>query len=197
VPLFFDGDDTALVAAICSGDRRAMGALVDRYGRYIERLVAHLMGLDPHLYDFVQEVFVRAIRDMGRLEQPDRLKPWLRSIAVFTVRTELRRRQRWSFFGFRDPDELPDVAGPSADLEGQEALRRVDGLLARMPAEERLILCLRLFENMEQLQIATELAISLATVKRRLTKATSRFMTLAAGDPVLRHRVVSGGRSEQ
>jgi RNA polymerase sigma-70 factor (ECF subfamily) len=174
------------------GNTRATAALFDRYGSYVERLVARLLGIDPALYDLVQEIFVRAIRDIRNLKQPDSLKPWLRAITVNTVRTELKRRSRWSFLGFRDPDNVPDIEGASPDHDGIEALQRVRNILVQMPVDERMVLSLRFFAGMEQLHIADELGISLATVKRRLVKATERFTTLARRDPILKDRVQNG-----
>jgi RNA polymerase sigma-70 factor, ECF subfamily len=185
IPLSFQGSDADLASAIIRGDRRAMGALVDRHGRYVERLVAHLIGMDPALYDLVQEIFTRAITDIHSLRQPDRLKPWLRAVAVNTVRSELKRRTRWSWFRFSDPAELPDLPAPEADDVDTDNLTRVREILDRMPVDERLILSLRYFEEMEQTEIGREMGISLATVKRRLNRATERFQMFAQRDPSL------------
>jgi len=182
--LSFEGEDDELVRAMRQGDLRAAGALVDRYGRYVERLVAHLMGADPAIPDLVQEIFTRAITDIRRLRQPELLKFWLRGIAVNTVRSELRRRTRWSWFAFLDPQTLSDVPAPEGESE-TDLLESVRIILDHMPVDERMILCLRYFDELEQLEIGRTLGISLATVKRRLDRAIERFTLLAGREPSL------------
>ena len=187
--------DASLVAALTARTHGAQAAFVERYGRYVERLLVRVVGFDPEVPDLLQEVFLRALESLDRLESPARLKGWLGSIALFTARAWLRdRRSRMRWLHFRSPFEIPEPAAPARVPEAVEALSRTYVLLDRLPADERIALALRLIEGMDLREIAELSRVSLATVKRRLARAEKQFLDAARRDPLLRDRIERGTR---
>jgi RNA polymerase sigma-70 factor (ECF subfamily) len=144
-----------------------------------------VLGPDQELYDVLHEVFARALAEIGALEQSDRLGSWLTSIAIFTARGHIRRRQRQRWLRFFAPEELPEPVAPQADEDVHGALRSTYAILDRIPAEERITFSLRFIEGMQIGEIATACSISTATVKRRLARAEDRFAKFARRDPNL------------
>ena len=71
----------------------------------------------------------------------------------------------------REPIDLDAVVGSSSSAEHALALRRVYAVLESMDPEERIALVLRRVEGLELSEVADRMGLSLATVKRRLTKA--------------------------
>jgi RNA polymerase sigma-70 factor (ECF subfamily) len=55
-----------------------------------------------------------------------------------------------------------------------------------MTVDDRMVFALRFIEGMELQEIATELAVSLSTVKRRLARASTRFEAAARHTRCLR-----------
>jgi RNA polymerase sigma-70 factor (ECF subfamily) len=181
----FRGDDTALVAALITGHPGAPAALFDRYGPHLQRVLASVMGVDPELPDLLHEVFSRALAEITRLREPDQLRAWLTSIAVYTARGLIRRRQRGRWLIFRGGDTLPVVPDGPAPFEARESLRATYALLECLTIEERLVFSLRYIRGMELREVAEASGHSLATTKRRLARAEKRFCALARRDPVL------------
>src|SRR5438552_3794126 len=107
-------DDAALVAALRHGEPHARLTLVDRYGKYIERLVAGALGVDGDLADVVNDVFVAVFERVHQVRDPGALRGWLGSLAVFTARGHIRKRRRWRWIRFLAPQDVPDVAAPTA-----------------------------------------------------------------------------------
>ena len=117
--------------------------------------------------------------------EADRLKAWLTSVAVFTARGAIRYRTRRRWLGYRDPEQMPDVAGNLGDPEASDALRRTYAILNQMPADQRIPFSLRVIDGMPLNEVAEATGVSLATVKRRLARAEYTFVRHAQRDPIL------------
>ena len=171
-------DDQKLVAGLRAAEPWAPPALVTRYGTHIRRVLIRVLGThDTEHADVFQEVMTAAWEGIGQLKDPSALKAWLTRIAVFTARNVLRsrRRRRWiSFF-----ETVPDVEAAWAGPELQEAARAVYEIFDRIPVDERIPFALRMLEDLDLEATADACGISLATVRRRLTRAQRRFFKLA------------------
>jgi RNA polymerase sigma-70 factor (ECF subfamily) len=189
-------DDASLVAALRLGDRAAMDALVDRYGPFIERVLARILGYDGELPDVVHDVFLTAFGRIRNLKHPELLKEWLRGVTVFVARECLRRRRRKRWLTFRPDDELPEVPDAIDRLGSHAAdeLTRLYRVLARLPPDECIVFTLRFMAEMELQEVASACGVSMTTVKRRQRKAERRFAAEARKDPVLRERMERGAR---
>lgn len=187
--------DAGLVAALRSGRQSAKAALFDRYGRHVERVLTRVLGPDPDIPDLLQDVFVSALESIDRLTDPNSLKPWLSRIAVFTARGRIRRRVRWRFIR-NDPfdDEVAEIPAHLASAEVSEALRATYNALKQLPPDERIAFALRFIDGMELTEVAQASGVSLATIKRRLTKAQRRFVDVAKRDPSLQEWLIRGAR---
>jgi RNA polymerase sigma-70 factor (ECF subfamily) len=79
---------------------------------------------------------------------------------------------------------LPE-AGYSADPAGREAVRRLYAVLDQVGDRARVLFVLRFVEQLELVEMSEALGCSLATVKRRLAKASQRVLVLARREPAL------------
>ena len=127
--------------------------------------------------DLAQDAFVYAFTRLDTLQNPQAFHAWLRSIVVRTASKRLRRQRLLTRLGLRrsEPIEPDTVISVEAPPDVAAELRHVYGLIERLPAEERVALVLRRVEGMELLEIAEEMKLSLATVKRRLAAAEGRL----------------------
>jgi RNA polymerase sigma-70 factor (ECF subfamily) len=195
----FIGGDERLLEALKSNSGGAWLAFYDRYASYVLSVLRKVMGPDRELEDLIQEVFARALEGIHRVEHPDALKAWLRSLTVFTARSTLKRRRwrRWLPLaepgGDDDDGAIPFPATQDA-IEERLMLKRVKGLLDTLPVDDRVALCLRLFEQLELTEVATACGVSLATAKRRIARGEARFHELCEKERDLREWV-SKGRS--
>lgn len=168
-------DDAGLVHAARRGDAAAKAAIFDRHASRVRRVLMRLLGPDRDLSDLLQDVFVMALRDIEKLSDPAALGGWLAGIAVHVARHEIRRRTRWRWIRFLPQEDMPDVAGPSADAEGRAQVRAVYRALDALPADERIAFALRFIDGMELTEVARHCDVSLATIKRRLQRAEAMF----------------------
>lgn len=188
----FVGDRHALVAALVHGNEGAAVALFHEYYPLVERTLGRILGVDDELADASQEVFLRALRSVHTLRDPQALTDWLLQITVYTATDCLRKRKRRQWLIFHDPLESETADGIHRDDEaGREALLATYAVLDKMSTEERTVFALRYLDGMELVQVAKACDCSLATIKRRLQRASSRFEALARHEPALKPWVSS------
>jgi RNA polymerase sigma-70 factor, ECF subfamily len=193
----FEGDETALVAAMCSGRLDAGAAFYDRHVQAIHALVFRLMGPDGEIDDVVHDVFVRALESLPRLREPAALRSWLFGIAVRAVGIRFQKRSRQRWLRFMAPEDVPEMAAvpAAASSELGEALGDVYAILRGMDADERIALVLRRVEGMSLEDAAAATGMSLATFRRRLARGEAKFFARAKSRPALDEWLVEGGRS--
>ncbi|WP_437672115.1 RNA polymerase sigma factor [Sorangium sp. So ce131] len=190
----FAGDDAALVDGFRRGDPRARAALYDRYADHVHRVLYRLLGFHRDLADLHHDVFVRALGSLPGLEDPSALKGWLTMIAVHVARSSITRTKRRSWLWFLPSEELPEVESGAASGEVLDALRATYVVLDALPVDERIAFALRFIDGMELTEVAAACDTSLATIKRRLARASARFGAEARKQPVLEAWLEGGTR---
>ena len=172
--------DRAIVAAMRAGNPAGGAALYDRHRGHVRRVLVRVMGPDTELDDLMQDVFIAAVDSIERLDDPEALKAWLARIAVFTARGEIRRRTRRRWLSLMPPEDLPETPVSGAEAETLEAARATYRVLSKLPADERIAFALRFVDGMELIEVADACQVSLATIKRRLSRAQQRFASMAS-----------------
>ena len=174
------------VERLAQREESALRELFDRHSRRLERVLLRVMGPDPDLSDVVQDSFEQALRSLDRFEG-DRadLAAWLNRIAINVAKNRLRYRRVRRWLGTAVRYEASEVASRVATPEVLLAMQRTYEVLERLPTEERIAFALRFIDGMQLTEIADATGLSLATVKRRLTKARDRFTRHARKDPLL------------
>ncbi len=190
----FRGDDPSFLRALREREPAATAALFDANQSSVLAVLARILGVDSELRDLLQEVFLRALRGVHTVRDGRVVQQWLRQIAVCTAMDCLRRRRRRRWLRYVAPEDLDEPPVAPVDSEGRDAVRRVYRILEDFPAEERVAFTLRLFAGMELTEVAAATSCSLATVKRRLSRAEDRFTTAARGDAVLGLWIEKGNR---
>jgi RNA polymerase sigma-70 factor (ECF subfamily) len=165
---------------VTSSRRGNLGAKEELFLRYLEMasgLAYRLMGSDAELEDIVQESFTAAFASLHKLEKPQAFAAWFSAIVTGTSIAVLRRRRLLSRLGLRprQPIALDSLVGPSVPQDLAVELRTLYGAIDALPPDERVILILRRVEHLGLEEIAQQTGWSLATVKRRLARATARL----------------------
>jgi RNA polymerase sigma-70 factor (ECF subfamily) len=189
----FVGDEAALVAGLRAKNPAAIAALYERHGAHARRVLVRILGADSELEDLHHDVLVRVIRHADGVESASSLQGWISIVAVNVARSALKRRSLRRFLTFLPWYDLPDVAAPASGDEAV-ALHRAYAILERLSARERIVFALRILDGMELVEVAEAVGISLATVKRQLARAETRFVAMARRDPLLAAWLKGGSR---
>jgi len=166
----------------------------DRYASSVHRTLQSVLGRDAEIPDLLQDVFIRAIDRISELEHLDQVRSWLTTIAVFTARAHIRRqtRRKWLFLFSPDQTKQNHLEPPSSDA--RRALRETYKTLDTLPANERIAFVLRIIEGMTLPEAAEAAGTSLATFKRRLSRAEKKFLDRVRERPLLQQWLKEGTR---
>ena len=130
----------AAVALAASGDEAAFASIVGAHHRDMTRVAALVCG-DLDLADeAVAAAWAIAWRKLGGLKDPERLRPWLVSVAANEARQLVRRQRR------RTVREIPvddSMVGRGADPALRAADLDLANALARLSPDDRALLSLR------------------------------------------------------
>jgi RNA polymerase sigma-70 factor (ECF subfamily) len=170
-----------------SNRRLAMDMAVRKYR---DRLYWHAMGIlkdSEEAHDYVQEVFIRAIREPRFFDAEFRMKAWLFRVTTNLCFNNVRDRRRRAAILENNP-MTEAVLGDQLDrvLGGQ---RKADILMAidKMTEDHREILLLRYYSDLSYAEIAEVLDIKLGTVMSRLSRARSRLLEAMGIDEAQAH----------
>ncbi|HQR29773.1 MAG TPA: sigma-70 family RNA polymerase sigma factor [Anaeromyxobacteraceae bacterium] len=155
--------------------REAAARLYREYGPAVYRRCLRLLREREAAHDATQEVFVRLVRNMERLEDRGDVLPWIYRVATNHCLNVLRDSGR------HPEGDLPpevEVAGRSeADAMPDRRLARQ--LLGRFDPATQAVVVGVIVDGMEREEVAAVLGISKRTVSRRLERfltSTRRFV---------------------
>jgi RNA polymerase sigma-70 factor (ECF subfamily) len=165
-------------------------AIWDSYAPLVRGVLRRVFEPEDAVEDAVHDVFVRLFENVSQVRDTSALRSYIVTIALNTARSELRRRRVRSIFGFSGDEPRPRRAmawapPASPELEARIATARLFRILDALPAEERVVILLRYVEEMELTEVAERSGVSLATVKRRLSRASERIIARAKRDAIL------------
>lgn len=171
-----DQTERQLVQRSCDGDAAAFGELVSHHSTSALRLATVVLGTTEGAGDAIQAATLRAWQARNRID-PDRgFRAWYLRIVANTAHNDRRSRTRRAALAVKvAATPIGEVVTPEVAAVTAEQRAIVLRGLNRLPAEDRLVLALRFFEDMTQADIAQVLDCPVGTVKSRLSRATSRL----------------------
>lgn len=159
---------TTLVTTVCKGNHRAFGEIVHRFQDMAWASAFAQIG-DAHLaQDAAQDAFVEAYLKLKDLREPEAFPGWFRRI-VFKHADRQRRVRRPDPVApevFSEiPSQLPD---PLAQTVTQELRASIQGVVAELPEDLRMVTVLFHLDGYSQKEISQFLDVPVSTIKKRL-----------------------------
>ncbi len=159
------------VQSAVAGDEMAFARIVDAYHRDLVRVAYVVAGDEQLAEDAAQSAWSIAWRKLGSLRDPERLRPWLVSVAANEARQLVRSRHRRAVAEIRvgipdDPDDDPVEEIDSLDLLA---------VLRGLKPEDRRLLALRYVGGLEPTEIAPLVGLSPSGVRGHLSRLRDRL----------------------
>ena len=169
--------DQELVQAMAKGDQAAFEAFVHRYHGPLQRYLVRLLKDERKAEDLVQETFVRLLKQLKQKQIPDHIKAWM-----YRVATNLSR-DYWKSASYRKEkqqiEELPEKEDQKASVieiyERLETRQEVLQSLNKLSDQQREIVILRFYQDLQLKEIAATLEIPIGTVKSKLFHALRKL----------------------
>jgi RNA polymerase sigma-70 factor, ECF subfamily len=191
-----EADDATLVHQLIDRHPHAARVIWERFAPMVHGMLRRSLGPDNGVEDLAQEVFIHVFQKASTLRNPQALKAFVIAVTTFTVRNELRTRWSRRCLRQQHPVTSPGQLVTYQDIESREALRRLCLILDRANAQERTAFVLHVIEGMPLEDVASALDVSVATAKRRVSRAWHRVVLFAERDAALTEYLSSLERDE-
>jgi RNA polymerase sigma-70 factor (ECF subfamily) len=152
-----------------AGDAAAFGMLVRMHQRSVYSLALRMVSDRQNAEDLAQEVFLQLHRNLAAIESGAHLAFWLRKVTLNRSIDRLRREPKLEAMSL---EAAKGVVSEAADADPLLA-HRLSTLVAQLPAAPRAVLLLRYQEDLDPIEIARTLGMSINTVKSHLKRSLS------------------------
>ena len=155
-----------LLALRCRrGDPAALEELVHAWEKPLFYFIRRLVKNEPDAWDILQQTWLRVVRGIRALKDPQRLTPWLYQIARHTAFNHARLQAAYRAGLEEHPDA--DLADDDAVVDFDHA-DQVHAALERLSLPHREVLTLFFLEDLAIADIAGVIGVAPGTVKSRL-----------------------------
>ncbi len=182
-PMASDGE---LVLRYVGGDRNALGEIYERYADRVHDLCLAMLHSPDDAADAFQDTFLVAARRLSGLRRPERLRPWLYSVARNQCRARLRARKRT-----RPEEDAGIDVGVEVDMTARvasaEIVRLVSDAQAGLNDRDREVLDLHMRHGLEGEDLAEVLGVSVQSAYKLVQRVRSRVEKSIGSLLVARH----------
>lgn len=183
-----------VLAAYRGGDENALTELVEISRKPLYAFILRMVEMHDEANDIFQEVWFRAIRNIGRYKEKSFMN-WLFRIAHNVIIDRARRRQTAAVAeprpneedaGTRAIEAMADPApAPDRLVIGKETGELIGAAVAALPAEQREVFLLRMDADISFKEIAAMQGVSINTALARMQYALEKIraaLTLREGE---------------
>jgi RNA polymerase sigma-70 factor (ECF subfamily) len=155
------------LARAARGDGSAFAEIVRAHQAMVFSVAYHFLRDRSLAEELAQDVFLQLYQNLAHIQSPAHLTFWLRKVACHRSIDQARRQGSERRLGLDEAPELEAVAQPSDPM----LARKLQRLIASLPAKARMVVVLRYQEDLEYHEIAETLGMPINTVKSTLQRA--------------------------
>ena len=154
-----------------AGDEAAFARIVSAYQGDLVRVAYVITGDLQLAQDAAQSAWSIAWHRLGSLREPERLRPWLVSVAANEARQLVRGQRRRSVREIEVGPFDESRADPSAEIDRLDLINA----LRRLGPEDRRLLALRYVADLDSDEIGSLLGMSSSGVRGHLSRLLGRL----------------------
>lgn len=170
--------DIFYIGQVLDGKVNAFSHIVDRHKDHVFNLAVKICGNREDAEEVAQDSFLKAFRSLGSFKMKSSFATWLYRIVYNSSISHIRSKKK----GILSIDDFPADASDflSSFTDEEEALEQyrkslVDFALQKLSGDERAIITLYYYEEMDTEKIAEVIGISRQNVKVRLFRARQKM----------------------
>jgi RNA polymerase sigma-70 factor (ECF subfamily) len=160
--------------AYVAGDSGAFRIIFERYAPVLLRAMLRELYVREEANDLVQQTFLQLHRARRDFDSSQKLKPWVFTIAMNLKREYFRRKKRRPERSL-DAGSAPEPAVAARGAEQVEARRSLMRALEQLPSDQREVIELHWFEELEFPEVAQVVGASVSAVKVRAHRGYVRL----------------------
>ena len=173
--------DRELAERFRSGERGAFDQIVRRHQKGVWKVVRRYVKRDADASDVTQQVFVRAFKGLAAFRGAATVRSWLYRIAINCSLSWLRdhRREEPSEIAEDSLTQMPVAPGRIASDQDGAKLRAA---IAQLPPKQKLVLELRVFDDLSFKEVAELADCSENTAKVNFHYAVKKLRDILGGN---------------
>ena len=174
--------DEALMAEVAQGKYETLETLIRRHATPLLSFLHRMTGDYHRGEELFQEVFLAVWRKRGLYEYPRPFKNWLYAIAVNRCRSDFRRTALPTEPLAEDlPEPLLGQSSPVTTALAAERAAIIAAAVARLPEPQRVVVALRIWQQMSYGEIAQVLNQPDGTVRSHMHRGLCALRELLEG----------------
>ena len=162
--------DELLALKIREGDHRAFELLVKRWNKSLIAFVYRFTHDFEVSKDIIQECWISIYQGLNKLQEPEKIKPWMYRIAHNKTIDYLRKHSKTTSTDFPE-----DVQAEEKSDEVDDRVELIRKLINQLPAQQKAILTLFYLERQPIKEIANILKVPIGTIKSRIFYAREKL----------------------
>ncbi|MGE5185347.1 MAG: RNA polymerase sigma factor [Acidobacteriota bacterium] len=172
--------DRELADKFRAGERGAFDQLVRRHQKGVWRMVRRYVRSDADAADVTQQVFVRAFRGLVSFRGAASVRSWLYRIAINCALSWLRDHKREQPAEIEEDHLVEPAAAPGRIASDQDGARLREAI-AQLPPKQKLVLELRVFDDLSFKEVAELADCTENTAKVNFHYAVKRLRDILGG----------------
>lgn len=182
--------ELALIRAMQRGDQEAFAKILAAYEKQVYNLCLRMTANHEDAADLTQEAFLKVWRGVGNYKFESSFSTWIFRLTSNVCIDFLRSKKRRPTISLTQEEqdgaaelEVPDAAPlPEEQLLQRERQREIAAAMTQLDEEFRMILTLRVLEDLSYEQIAEVMDLKVGTVKSRLARARTKLKNIITKD---------------
>jgi RNA polymerase sigma-70 factor (ECF subfamily) len=173
--------DQKLVEKAQKGDKKALGMLVEKYQRRLNRLLSRMVRDQSEIEDIVQDSFIKAYRAINNFRGDSAFYTWLYRIGINTAKNHLvklgKRPKAMNdveiedIENFEDAQDLRNLETPESSMMSSQIVTAVNQTIEALPDELKQAISLREMDGLSYEEIADLMNCPIGTVRSRIFRA--------------------------
>lgn len=175
-------DDNDLAIRIQKGDAELFGVIIERYQGKLFSYLYRLIGNQEEVQDILQDVFIKAFRNMKSYDAGRKFSSWIYRIAHNEAINHLKRRSLRRLISWEDIVSTRDKLMTSETEDGadkawvrKEIIGEVDEAINRLPIKYKQVLALRYYSEKSYEEISEILQKPVNTVGTLINRAKKKM----------------------
>ena len=171
--------DSELIQKVHSGNKEAVGIIIERYYADIYRFCLYMVQTEDDAYDIAQETFLKFMK-YGTSYKHHNLKGYLLTIARNICFNYFQdKKEKVTAIEWEEIDKIPNNKDMLTEAEDAVYLRN---LLKELSQDTREVIILRIYEEMKFKDIAKIMGCSVSTIKSRFRLGVNQLKKLMEND---------------
>lgn len=178
-------EDNNLIRLVKSGHPEIYGEIVKRYEKKLFSYIYRLVGNREEAEDILQNVFIKAYRNIKTFDIERKFSSWIYRIAHNEAINFLKKRSKKKFVSWEDVVASKDKMETKSDERSpidiwirKESALEVKGALEKLPEKYRKVLMLRYFSENSYEEIGKIIKSPVNTVGTLINRAKKKLMSV-------------------